>query len=54
MIIVFALINLPVFALESLGRVKTRNGPFAGQGHVTMSIIKIGDSTKWLPETKRA
>ena len=27
---------------------------FAGQGHVTMSTIKIGVSTKWLPEMKRA
>ena len=30
------------------------NRPFAGQGHVTMSIIKIRDSTKWLPEMERA
>ena len=28
-------------------------GP-AGQGHVTMSIIKIGGSTKWFPEIERA
>ena len=27
--------------------------PFAGQGHVTMSVIKIGVSAKWLPEMKR-
>ena len=26
----------------------------AGQGHMTMSIIKIGGSTKWLPEMERA
>ena len=30
------------------------NRPFAGQGHVTMSMMKIGVSTKWLPEMKRA
>ena len=30
------------------------NRPFAGQGHVTMSIVKIGVSTKWLPEMRRA
>ena len=27
---------------------KNGNRPFAGQGYVTMSIIKIGGSTKWL------
>ena len=29
------------------------NRPFAGQGHVTMSIIKIGGGTKWLLDLKR-
>ena len=29
------------------------NRPFVGQGHVTMSIIKIDHSTKWLPEIQK-
>ena len=32
---------------------KDANRPFAGPGHVTMSIMKIGGSSKWLPEMKR-
>ena len=32
----------------------TVNRPFAGQGHMTMSISKVGCSTKWLPEIERA
>ena len=33
---------------------RSNNRLFAGQGHVTMSIIKVGGGTKWLPEMKRA
>ena len=31
-----------------------RDRPFAGQCHVTMSIIITGGSAKWLPDMKRA
>ena len=33
---------------------KIQNRLFAGQGHVTMSIIKIGGGTKWLPELMKS
>ena len=39
--------------LRRLQLQNTIDKPFAGQGHVTMSIIKIGVSTQWLPETER-
>ena len=48
-VVIILLVRNPIHATIIL----LVNRPFAGQSHVTMSIVKIGVSTKWLPEMRR-
>ena len=43
----------PLITIDVGNQCMTINRLFAGQGHVTMSIIKIDVGTKWLPDMKR-
>ena len=43
-----------LFNMSGNNLCSSANRLFAGQGHVNVSMIKIGVSSKWQPEMKRA
>ena len=49
-------VKMPYNGTQPYGHLvrQPRYRPLAEQGHVTVTIIKIDGSTKWLPEIERA